>query len=188
MWWIDILLHFIDFRDIVKCSAAAFLIVVFVSLMNVQKNLRRRDILRWQLKTKRDIEKEINEHNIDLDSADEVITYPPYGIEPSNDVGTSYAIFDQRKWSARKSARIGWEVETFFQVGVLLLYLATILIRLIGFVSYYFLTWMDNSQPEVVQQLFLFIILRPLLFAIAFLYLRIRKRGSHMEQYPRRYH
>ena len=187
MWWIDLLLHYFDFKDLVKCILAIFLILVFVSLISYRDYLRRRDTLRWQLRTKRSLDKEIKKRSIDVESADEIITHPSYGIDKDDDVDASLAILDQQKWEERKSAAVGWEANTFIIFAVLLLYLLSILVRFVGFSGYAFIKQMDLFDPEQIKTFLLFIIFRPLLFALAFYYGRLLKRGDHMEQHPQKF-
>ncbi|MBC8507014.1 MAG: hypothetical protein ISR58_09405 [Anaerolineales bacterium] len=186
MWWIDLLLYYFDFKDLVKCSAALFLIMVFVSLIQYQTMLRSREKLRWQLKTKRNLDKEINNRSIDVESANDIITYPSYGIEKDEASDAALAILDQEKWEHRQSASIGWEANTLFVIGILFLYLTTILIRLIGLVAYVFIEQVDFSRPDQIYLLLLFILLRPLLLALAYYYARMVDRRSLMEKYPQR--
>ena len=186
MWWVELLLKYVDFKDVLKCGAGIFMLLVFVSLIMYQRIMRSRDELRWQLKTRRKLGNEINKRSIIVESADNIITHPSYGIEKDDDPDVTLTLLDQEKWKKRESAAVGYEANTLVIFAILLFYLTSVLVRFVGLVGYLFIQQMDTFNRDQMYLFVLFIVLRPLLLALVYYYAKMQERSSYMEAYPSR--
>ncbi|MBC8508246.1 MAG: hypothetical protein H8D34_25595 [Chloroflexi bacterium] len=170
------------FLGLVSCILI-FLAIVVVALLTSRRTLRARDKLRWQIKTHRQLEKELSKGSVDIETADDIITHPSYGIKKDEQIDTSFAILDKKKWQDRMVAKKEWELEWFLISAVLLLFAVISGLIIISFGLYRYLNFMDLSQRDEINAVLLFALLRPLLLGIIFLSIRLNYVRSRMARY-----
>ena len=160
------------------------LLLIIVSFWRYARTDHTRMRLRWQVRTRRELEKSLRKTPWNMDAARAVLTSPGYGLSPAELGGLSIPAEDQLDWQERAMARQGWEVAallaglviigTLFAVGLAALLLA----------GYVYLKTLDAAWPTV-----LWVTLAGLASLVFILFfIRFTRRVYRTTRHMQRYH
>ncbi|MBT3389730.1 MAG: hypothetical protein HN413_04905 [Chloroflexi bacterium] len=153
-----------------------FLVLVALSFLRWKATLNSRDRLRWQFKTRHEVEKALENGMISEEAARQIISVPEYGAEWEHHPDKSRPTREDRTWEGRKKARLGWEAVAlimFLAIGIFLVgvFVAVAIISGVGLLGV-----LERSWPMIY--VFACLIITALASLVLFLWFTWRVLGT----------
>lgn len=153
-----------------------FLVLVALSFWRWKATLNSRDRLRWQFKTRHEVEKALENGMISEEAARNILSVPKYGAEWKHHPDESRPTSEGRTWEGRKKARLGWEAVAlimFLAIGIFLVgvFVAVAIVGGVGLLGV-----LERSWPMIY--VFACLILIALASLVLFLWFTWRVLGT----------
>lgn len=162
----------------------AFLAFFILSILKLSSTMDARDKLRWQFKTRKDIEKAIDNNYIAPEAAKNLILRPELGVKPDDHFEETRPTTDSTVWGNRTKSQRGWEAAVVIMLVVVGIVLSGLLLMIaltggFGMMSMLNLTW-----PGLVLALAGGIIILMLVIGFIRFSVNVFKTAWQMMKYP----
>lgn len=126
-----------------------FLVLVVFSFWRWKATTDSRDRLRWQLKTRHEVEKALENGTINEYAARNIIFVPEYGVKREHHIHESRPTRAGPTWEGRKKARLAWEALALIMLLAMGIFLVGVFVAVIIVSGVGLLGVLERSWPTI---------------------------------------